>query len=171
MPRTRYEQSHRIAGGARQSLGPCLFLFLLRAYVSAQMSKPLTLFTPLLPRELWHEIFQLATFIHGELDIPSAMIRPDLFAVWDGLQPLAWKKILPCRLAIQGVSRSWHSIGMELLYRSFHHTEPAKVRLFARTLCAQPLYRLLVKRLTTRYTREAMSACNVSGRGELEREE
>jgi hypothetical protein len=121
------------------------------------MSKPLTLFTPLLPRELWRKIFQLATFIHGELDIPSTMIRPDQFAVWDGLQPLVWKKILPCRVAIQIVSRSWHSIGMELLYRSFHDTEPEKVRLFARTLCAQPSYGVLVKRLTLQYDR-AMSA-------------
>jgi hypothetical protein len=117
-----------------------------------------TLFTPLLPRELWWKIFQLATFIRGELDIPSTMIRPDLFAVWDGLQPLAWQKILPSRVAIQSVSRSWHSIGMELLYRSFHHYEPAKVRLFARRLCAQPSYGVHVKRLSLRCTNEVMSA-------------
>jgi hypothetical protein len=122
------------------------------------MSKPLTLFTPLLPRELWQKIFQLATFIHGELDTSSTMIRPDLSAAWDELQPLAWRKILPCRVAIQSVSRSWHSIGMELLYRSFHHIEPAKVRLFARTLCTQPSYGVLVKRLTLCFTLETMSA-------------
>jgi hypothetical protein len=122
------------------------------------MSKPLALFTPLLPRELWQKIFQLATFIHGELDTSSTRIRPDLSAAWDGLQPLAWWKILPCRVAIQGVSRSWHSIGLELLYRSFHHIDPKKVRPFARTLCTQPSYGVLVKRLTLQFTKETMSA-------------
>jgi hypothetical protein len=122
------------------------------------MSKPLTLFTPLLPRELWREIFQFATFIHGELDTSSTMIRPDLSAAWDGQQLLAWKKILPCRVAIQGVSRSWHSIGMELLYRSFHHIDAENIRLFARTLCTQPSYGVLVKRLTLHFTMETMSA-------------
>jgi hypothetical protein len=126
--------------------------------VLAHMSKPLTLFTPLLPRELWGNIFQFATFVHGELDMPSTMIPPGLFAAWDGLQPLAWQKVLPCRVAIQSVSRLWHSIGMELLYRSFHHRKPAKVRLFARTLRVQPSYGVLVKRLTIRYTDEVMSA-------------
>jgi hypothetical protein len=130
---------------------PDLALF---SSVSAQMSKPL--FTPLLPRELWREIFQLATFIHGELDIPSTMIRPDLFASSDGRQPLAWQKVLPCRVAIQGVSRLWHSIGMEFLYRSFHHREREKVALFARTLCVQPSYGVLVQRLTVWYTEGAM---------------
>jgi hypothetical protein len=122
------------------------------------MSKPLTLFTPLLPRELWREIFQFATFIHGELDTSSTMIRPDLSAAWNGRQLSAWKKILPCRVAMQGVSRSWHSIGMELLYRSFHGTECERVRLFARTLCTQPSYGVLVKRLTLQFTKESMSA-------------
>jgi hypothetical protein len=124
---------------------------------SRDMSEPLTLFTPSLPRELWREIFQLATFIHGELDIPSTLIRPDLFTIWDGRQQLAWK-ILPCRVAIQSVSRSWHSIGMDLLYRSFHDTEPATVRLFARTLRAQPSYGVLVRRLTLWYSNDIMSA-------------
>jgi hypothetical protein len=122
------------------------------------MSKPSTLFTPLLPTELWREIFQLAAFIHGELDTSSTMVRPELSATWNMLQSLAWEKVLPCRVAIQGVSRSWHSIGMELLYRSFHHIEPAKVRLFARTLCTQPSYGVLVKRLTLCFTFETMSA-------------
>jgi hypothetical protein len=111
-----------------------------------------------MPREVWREIFQLATFIHGELDTSSTMIRPDLSAAWDGRQPSAWRKILPCRVAIQGVSRSWHSIGMELLYRSFHHIDPEKVRLFARTLCTKPSYGVLVKRLTLQFTMGTMSA-------------
>jgi hypothetical protein len=125
--------------------------------LASYMSKPLTLFTPLLPRELWREIFQLATFIHGELDIPSTMIRPDLFAVWDERSRMAWRKVLPCRVAIQSVSRSWHSIGTEPLYRSFQDTEPARVRLFARTLRVQPSYGVLVKRLTLLYTNDVMS--------------
>jgi hypothetical protein len=158
MSRTRYElvpaesQGRRWCSTKRRTFP---------ASVLAQMSEALALFTPLLPRELWREIFQLATFIRGELDIPSTMIRPDLFAIWDKLQPLAWKEVLPCRVAIQSVSRSWHSIGMELLYRSFHHTEPAKVRLFARTLCAQPSYGVLVKRLTLQYKQVTSASISI----------
>jgi hypothetical protein len=109
----------------------------------------------MLPRELWHEIFQLATFIPGELVIYTTMIRPGLFGTCDELQPLAWKKLLPLRVAIQGVSRLWHSIGVELLYRAFHDTDNShmKVKLFARTLCIKPSYAVLVKRLTLQLTK------------------
>jgi hypothetical protein len=114
------------------------------------MSSLLNSFTPILPHELWHEIFQFATFLPDELEIPTTMIRPGLFGAWDEQQPSAWKIILPLRVAIQSVSRLWHSIGIELLYRAFHNTDdnPTKIKLFARTLCIKLSYAVLVKRLT-----------------------
>jgi hypothetical protein len=117
-------------------------------------------FTPILPYELWREIFQLATLIPGELEIPVTVIRPDHLMPWnrierEGPQFLAWEATLPLRVAIQSVSRLWHSFGIELLHRSFHYTDPTKVQLFARTLCIKPSYGVLVKHLTLTLTRGA----------------
>jgi len=108
--------------------------------VSAPMSSLPS--TPALPHELWREIFQLATFIPNESEI-STTIRQGIFATGGGQQLSAWEIILPLRVAIQGVSRLWHSIGVELLYRSFHDgsADLVKARRFARALCTK-----LVKR-------------------------
>ena len=110
-------------------------------------------FTPILPHELWREIFQLATFIPDELEV-SYMFRPGVFGGGrSGPQPIAWRKILPIRLAMQNVSRLWHSIGVEFLYQSFHHDSMygngrAKPALLASTLRSKPSYGALVKHLT-----------------------
>ena len=112
---------------------------------------PLSSFTPILPHELWREIFQIATFIPNELEV-SNMFRPGAFGGgWSGSQPVAWREILPLRLAIQNVSRLWHSIGVEFLYQSFHHDRmngKDKPALLASALRIKPSYGALVKHLT-----------------------
>ena len=116
---------------------------------------PLSSFTPILPHELWREIFQVATFIPNELEV-SHMFRPGAFGGgWIGPQPLAWREILPLRLAMQNVSRLWHSIGVKFLYQSFHHDsmhrngkDKDKPALLASTLRIKPSYGALVKHLT-----------------------
>jgi hypothetical protein len=108
---------------------------------------PLNSFTPSLPHELWREIFQLATFIPDELEI-SDIFRPGIFGDQSGRQKAAWREVLPLRAAIQNVSRLWHSIGVELLYQSFHTDYwNVKVPRLASTLRIKPSYGLLVKRL------------------------
>jgi len=115
-------------------------------------SSPLSNFTPILPDELWREIFQHATFIPDELEI-SHMFCPGVFGDQSGRrrQMAAWKEVLPLRVAIQSVSRLWHFIGVEFLYRSFHGNGHLRsLQLFASTLRVKPSYGLLVKRLTLR---------------------
>ena len=119
---------------------------------------PPSSFTPILPHELWHEIFQLATFIPDELEV-SHMFRPGVFGGGrNGPQQIAWRKILPLRLAIQNVSRLWHSIGVEYLYQSFHCSMygngRAKPALLASTLRIKPSYGALVKHLTLELSTE-----------------
>jgi len=115
-------------------------------------SNPLSPFTPMLPHELWREIFQLATFIPDELEI-SHMFRPSVFGDQSGRQLAEWKEVLPLRVAIQRVSRLWHFIGVELLYQSFHDGRRLRnVQFLASTLRVKPSYGLLVKRLTLRLT-------------------
>jgi hypothetical protein len=114
------------------------------------LSTSLSSFTPMLPDELWYEIFQLATFIPDELEI-SDMFRPGVFGDQSGRQRTAWKEVLPLRVAIQNVSRLWHSIGVGLLYQSFHYDYRNKnMQRLASTLCVKPSYGVLVKRLTLR---------------------
>jgi hypothetical protein len=129
-------------------------------HVLAPVSISLSSFTPILPHELWREVFQLATFIPGELEL-SATFCPSLSVE----QQLAWENILPLRVAIQSVSRLWHAIGVELLYRSFHDegflddSSDEMVQLLALTLRIKPSYGMLVKRLALRFDKgEAVNA-------------
>ena len=130
---------------------PALFMALCQPTPRVS-SNPLSSFTPILPHELWSEIFQLATLIPDELEI-SHMFCPSVFGDQSGhrRQLAAWKEVLPLRVAIQSVSRLWHFIGVELLYQSFHDdSQRRSLQLLASTLRVKPSYGVLVKHLTLR---------------------
>ena len=109
-------------------------------------SNHLSSFTPILPHEIWREIFQFATLIPDELEI-SHMFYPGVFGDQRQRQLVAWKNVLPLRVAIQNVSRLWHSIGVEILYQSFHFDgcDNWNVSRLVSTLRTKPSYRVLVK--------------------------
>src|SRR5258708_15920713 len=101
-----------------------------------------------LPNELWYEILRAATYIPNEWDVSTAF-RPGLFFEFEENHILAYRKVLPTRLAIVNVCRIWHNIGIQFLYGSMHKTE--NPTLFKTLLDSQPEIGILVKRFSLNY--------------------
>lgn len=86
--------------------------------MSAQIASPSSL--PELPPEIWLKIFQIATFIPFERDLPATTFESGLFCSYDTYQISAFERVLPLRLSIVLVSRRFYQIGAEVLYTAFH---------------------------------------------------
>ena len=109
---------------------------------------------PSVPPEIWLQIFQMATYIPGEWDVPTTPHSQGLLNSWDSLQWKPYKVILPLRRTIVQVSRLWWEVGSKVLYTSFRETALRHHRIgaraldhFERTLSSRPALGRFVKRL------------------------
>ena len=126
-----------------------------RSSEMAHPSNPQVDLTATLPYETLRDILHHVTFIPHEWDVGATSIFRGLFCSWEEIQIKAWKKLLPCRIAISCVSRRWREIAVEILYGTFHDGYPKSLPLFASLLSAYPYYGTLVRRLTIRLVNES----------------
>lgn len=119
--------------------------------MSAQIASPSSL--PELPPEIWLKIFQIATFIPFERDLPATTFESGLFCSYDTYQISAFERVLPLRLSIVLVSRRFYQIGAEVLYTAFHANArlndcDPKLSLFSDLLVSRPELGRFIRRLS-----------------------
>lgn len=108
---------------------------------------------PELPPEIWLKIFQIATFIPYERDLPATTFESGLFCSYDAYQISAFERVLPLRLSIVLVSRRFYQIGAEVLYTAFHtnariNNSDHKLSLFSDLLVSRPELGRFIRRLS-----------------------
>lgn len=118
--------------------------------MSAQIASSSPL--PELPPEIWLKIFQIATFIPRETDLPATTAEPGLFCTYNEYQVLAFEAVLPLRLSIVLVSRRFYQIGAEVLYTTFHAharlNHNRRMSLFSDLLVSRPELGRFIRRLS-----------------------